>query len=89
MKEVQAEVSYDPEVAALYVWFDKKRVCRSRVIKRYWQRAGCEIKLIVIDYDEDQRLAGIEMLLDPKSQLKLVLDEWLKGAEEQSQEGNL
>jgi len=72
-----AEVIYDPEAAAVYIQF-RKRVHYIQVIKKLPQEARSDILLIVVDYERDHGLSGIEILLNPRSKLKLLLDNELR-----------
>ena len=74
IRRLPAEVIYDPEAASLYIQL-KKRVVWSRAIDRAPRGDGRDITLIIMDYDASGGLSGIEILLNPSSQLKLALDD--------------
>ena len=73
IRRLPAEVIYDPEAASLYIQL-KKRVALSRAIDRNPRGDGRDITLIILDYDASGGLSGIEILLNPNSQLKQTLD---------------
>jgi len=79
MREVRAKVFYDPEAAALYIQLSEMKAVSTL---RLPQACEGDIYWINADFDENGRLCGIEVLLNPDSRLKQVLDERLKEVEE-------
>ena len=68
---VPAEVAYNPRAATLYIQLKKSS---SKAINKLPQGNEPAIILILTIHDIYNGLAGIEILLNPKSQLKQTLD---------------
>jgi len=79
VREDRAKVFYDPEAAALYIQFSDAKAATTLKLP---QACKGDIYWINADFDEVGALCGIEVLLNPDSRLKQVLDECLKEAEE-------
>ena len=77
--ELKAKVTYDPAVAAIYIELEGKEPNNS-VLKLPQGDRG-DIAWINVDFSRDKSIYGIQLLLNPRSRLKLVLDECLKEAE--------
>ena len=80
LAELEAKVTYDPEAAAIYVKLKGREPSGSTL--KLPQGDKCDIAWINVDFSRDGSIHGIELLLNPKSRLKLVLNECLKEAEE-------
>ena len=78
--EFKAKVTYDPEAAAIYVELEGKEPNNSTL--KLPQGDEGDIAWINVDFSRDKSIYGIELLLNPRSRLKLVLDECLEEAEE-------
>jgi len=81
--KLKAKVTYDPEAAAIYIELEGKEPNNSTL--KLPQGDKGDIAWINVDFSKDKAIYGIELLLNPKSRLKLVLDECLKEAEEKWQ----
>jgi len=75
VREVRAKVFYDPEAAALYIQLSEMKAASTL---RLPQVCKGDIYWINADFDESGAVCGIEVLLNPDSRLKQVLDECLR-----------
>ena len=73
---MKTEVTYDSEAAAIYIWLKKRKVKHTL---RLPQMCEGDIYWINIDLANDS-ICGIELLLNPDSRLKQILDKYLKEA---------
>ena len=71
---VPAEVAYNPRAATLYIQLKKSS---SKAINKLPRGNQPDIILILTIHDIYDGLAGIEILLNPKSQLKQTRDKEL------------
>ena len=78
MREVRAKVFYDSEASALYIQLSDKRATSTL---RLLQGDKSDLYWINVGFNGGGAICGMEMILNPKSELKLVLDKCLKEAE--------
>jgi len=72
---IPAEVTYNPRVASLYIQLKKSY---SKAVDKLPQGGKPDVMLIFMIRDIQDGLVGIEMLLNPESQLKRILDNELR-----------